>query len=198
MYRIELREYPLVWFTAHAFWVLYDGDDLIGELHGFATDHKTGRWKTIGTARDALRAWSYPLPGQPSRIPSTGSANGGFSGIWRPGQASRSVFEADRADALARWDRGLLAAQALNDANIGYSLLGGAPDDITTGNSNTVFRTFGDVMDLQMPKVKALVRPGERKNVLPRQTYAGLYDDTRVGSDDTRVAADDARTSAGP
>ncbi len=173
MYRIELREYPLLRFAAHGYWVAYEGDELVGELHGLATCRRTGVARAVGTRRDQLRGWCFPMTGQPLRMQ---TGHGGFSGLLEPSQASAVVFEGDRDAVMSRWQRAVLAASALDSANVTYSMIGGALDDITTGNSNSAFRTFADVMELPTPKLRAWTRPGERKNVLPRATYAGLYE----------------------
>ncbi len=172
MVRIELREYPIMWVACHTFWALYEDDWLIGELHGLATDRETGKSQAVGTRRDVLRAWPYPSVGQPPKIH---PVDGGFSGLYRLDQASRVVFEGTREQAMELWARALAAAQSLDDANIAYHVLGGLPGDLTTGNSNSAFRTFGDVMGLDRPDLEAMMRPGERKNLLPREDYASLY-----------------------
>ncbi len=174
MYRIEFREYPIMWVACHTFWVLYEDDWLIGELHGLATDRETGQSQAVGTARDTLRAWAYPAAGQPEKIQ---PANGGFSGLYALDQASKVVFRGTKQQAMALWGRALAAGQALNDANIAYHVLGGVPANLQTGNSNSAFRTFGDVMGLPMPDLEAMMRPGDRKNLLPRADYASLYGD---------------------
>lgn len=171
MFQIELREYPILWAAAHTYWALYEDGMLIGELHGLATDRRTGESKAVGTRRDQLRTWCFPQAGQPARLD---CPPGGFSGLYMPGQASEVVFEG--ADAQERWRRATLAGQALTDANIEYRALGGLPTDISTGNSNGAWRTFAEVMGVDTPKLKAWIRPGGSKNLLPRETYAGLYE----------------------
>jgi hypothetical protein len=173
MYRIEFREYPIMWVACHTFWTLYEDDWLIGELHGLATDRETGQSQPVGTSRDVLHAWPYPMMGQEQKMK---PANGGFSGLYALDQASKVVFEGCKAETMAIWGRGLAAATALNDADIVYHILGGLPSELRTGNSNSAFRTFGDVMGLPMPELEAMMRPGDRKNLLPRESYASLYE----------------------
>lgn len=173
MYQIELREYPLIGFAAHAYWAFYAHGELVGELHGLATDRSTGAAKAIGTRRDQLRAWRFPSPAKGLERP---GARGGLSGFYDIRQASQVVFESVDDESCRRWNAANLAAQALNDANVQYRLFGGARGDITTGNSNSVCRTFAEVMGVDTPALRAWVRPGAHKNLLPPQTYAGLYD----------------------
>ena len=175
MHRIEFREYPIMWVACHTFWTLYEDDWLIGELHGLATDRETGQSQAVGTSRDVLRAWPYPMQGQASKMK---PANGGFSGLYSLDQASKVVFEGSKEEALAIWDRAQAAAQALDRLDIVYHILGGVPSDLATGNSNSAFRTFGDVMGLPMPDLEAMMRPGDRKNLLPKACYADLYERT--------------------
>ncbi|CAM2144338.1 conserved protein of unknown function [Pararobbsia alpina] len=173
MFQIEAREYRILWLGAHAYWALYEDGRLIGELHGLATDRKSGAARAIGSRRDQLKAWVFSSDGAASQHTST---RRGLSGFYHPGQPSRIVCESNGVDALRRWERVLVAAEALNDAHIEYRVSGGAGDDITTGNSNSAWRTFADVMGVQPVKLGAWLRPGDDKNVLPRETYAGLYD----------------------
>ena len=174
MYRIEFREYPIMWVACHTFWAPYEDDWLIGELHGLATDRETGESQAVGTARDVLRAWPYPMMGQEQKMK---PANGGFSGLYALDQASKVVFRGGKEEAMAIWGRAIVAAQALDDANIVSHILGGLPAELATGNSSSAFRTFGDVMGLPMPDLEAMMRPGDRKN-LPRESYASLYEGT--------------------
>jgi hypothetical protein len=177
MYRIEFREFPIMWVACHTFWTLYEDDWLIGELHGLATDRETGLTQAVGTARDVLRGWPYPATGQGPKMK---PANGGFSGLYALDQVSKVVFEGSKEEAMAIWGRALAAAKALNDKNVTYHILGGVPSELSTGNSNSAFRTFGDVMGLPMPDLEAMMRPGDRKNLLPRACYASLYEGATV------------------
>ncbi len=164
-----------MWVACHTFWALYEDDWLIGELHGLATDRETGQSQAVGTARDVLRAWPYPAPGQAQKMM---PADGGFSGLYRLDQASKVVFEGSKDEALAIWGRAMAAAKSLDGLGIVYHILGGVQSDLKTGNSNSAFRTFGDVMGLRMPDLEAMMRPGDRKNLLPKACYANLYDRT--------------------
>ncbi len=79
MYRIEFREFPIMWVACHTFWTLYEDEYLIGELDGLSMDRKTGQSNPVGTSRDTLRAWACPLAGQPEKFE---PANGGMSGLY--------------------------------------------------------------------------------------------------------------------
>ncbi|HTJ94180.1 MAG TPA: hypothetical protein VL424_13880 [Pararobbsia sp.] len=175
MFQIELREYRILRIAAHAFWAFYEDGVLVGELHGLATNRKTGASRAVCTRRDQLRAWSFSGPRPMDSAPQA-LGRGGLSGLYIPGQASRIVFESDGPEAQLKWMRAVLAGDTLNDANIEYRALGGSRHDLTTGNSNSAWRTFADVMNVPAPRLDAWVRPGEQKNLLPAETYAGLYE----------------------
>jgi hypothetical protein len=96
MYRIEFRELPIMWVACHTFWTLYEDDWLIGELHGLATDRETGMSQAVGTPRDVLRAWPYPMMGQEQKMK---PKNGGFSGLYALDQASKVVFKGSKEEA---------------------------------------------------------------------------------------------------
>lgn len=155
MYQIELREYPLIGFAAHAYWVFYAHGELVGELHGLATDRSTGAAKAIGTRRDQLRAWRFPSPAKGLERP---GARGGLSGFYDIRQASQVVFESVDDESCRRWNAANLAAQALNDANVQYRLFGGARIACSAARAATLRRATAIASSVRLPKSWASIR----------------------------------------
>lgn len=61
-YTIEARCLDITGVAGHGFWVLHDGrGKALAELHGLATDRRSGEAVPIGTDEDrhALRVWHY-------------------------------------------------------------------------------------------------------------------------------------------
>ncbi|QDI04285.1 hypothetical protein E4A48_11805 [Xanthomonas cerealis pv. cerealis] len=201
---IEARLLCVAGIAGHAYWVLRDErGNALAELHGLATDRHTGTPIPIGTdaRRHALRAWHYPhdadyanaIGAQPDR-----------TSYLRDGQPARSAASGDKHEILARWYAALCAvpelnAQDLDYPNYGFKLLG------ATINSNSAFRTFGELMGVPVPGLSRRLQPGIGNCMLPRERIAALCYRERAAQDRQRVYApgsdairQDARNHAMP
>ncbi|MBB4126622.1 hypothetical protein GGR77_001912 [Xanthomonas translucens] len=185
-YAIEARLLCIAGIAGHAYWVLRDEcGSALAELHGLATDRHTGTPIPIGTdaRRHALRAWHYPhdaeyanaIGAQPDR-----------NSYLRDGQPARTAASGDKHEILARWHAALRAmpelnAQDLDYPNYGFKLFG------ATINSNSAFRTFGELMGVPVLGLSRRLQPGIGNCMLPRERTAALCYRERAARDRKRV-----------
>ena len=166
LHAIEARALRIAGGLAcHDFWVLRAADGrAMAELHGLATDRLTGRFVPIGTdaRRHSLRVWHFlhdpalaqmlGVHGHPDSTPS----------FIRDGQPHRTVL-ADRAQAvLSRWTAAVAALDGLNALDLDYPNYGFRLFCATI-NSNSAYRTFGTLMDVDIPRLSRALRPGSRR-----------------------------------
>ncbi|MBD1552911.1 hypothetical protein [Pseudomonas typographi] len=142
---IEARAFLIARYWAHAFWVLRDAQgQWLGELHGLATDRRTGQPVPLGYRRwHTLRAWHFEA-GQ--RIT-----------LCRPGQPVQQAYQGE--DAQARWDRALALIAPINALDLPYPR-GGVHWFGATVNSNSLYATFGQAMGLPVSRFSGLWQPG--------------------------------------
>lgn len=174
-YSIEARSLSVLGIAGHAFWVLRDEQgEALAELHGLATDRRTGTPIPIGTdaRRHALRAWHYPHDADYAC--SVGAEVDGTSYI-RPNQPSRIVATGDKAEILARWNVAVQAVPELNAQDLdypsyGFKLFG------STVNSNSAYRSFGNLMGVQVNGFRGRIEPGIGNRMLsPERTEELCY-----------------------
>ncbi|UKE78600.1 hypothetical protein [Xanthomonas graminis] len=151
---IEARLLCIAGIAGHAYWVLRDErGNALAELHGLATDRHTGTPIPIGTdaRRHALRAWHYPHDADYANANANAiGAPPDRTSYLRDGQPARTAASGDKHEILARWHAALRAmpelnAQDLDYPNYGFKLFG------ATINSNSAFRTFGELMGVVSP-----------------------------------------------
>ncbi|WP_369939782.1 hypothetical protein [Xanthomonas medicagonis] len=182
-YSIEARSLSVLGIAGHAFWVLRDEQGkALAELHGLATDRQTGRPIPIGTdaRRHALRAWHYA---HDADYASSIGAEADSTSYIRPNQPSRIVATGDKDDILARWNTAARAVPELNARdldypNYGFKLLGG------TINSNSTFRTFGELMGVPVSALSRRLQPGIVNCMLSRDRIEALR--YREGTEEDR------------
>ncbi len=150
-YTIEARQYELGGVLAgHDFWVLRDPTgNIVGELHGLATDRKTNEpvdflGMNIGTIGDRLGFYYF------------NHAIGQVSPLLLSDQPARIVYQG--SDVLERWNTAVNTINYFNSLDVDYSVFGlfGAQ----TINSNTAFHAFGDIMGLPTPSLALKPEPG--------------------------------------
>lgn len=159
-YTIEARSLNLLGAASHDFWVLRDaetGRD-IAELHGLATNRATGDAVPMGTsaAEFSLRAWHLVRdPAYAAQIGVTVSP----STYIKEGQSSLIVFTGTPQDALARWNSAVETIPLLNRLDLDYPALGVTLFGPTV-NSNSTYRTFGEIMGLPIHDFPGVIEPG--------------------------------------
>lgn len=184
-YSIEARSLGLLGGVAsHNFWVLRDDKgNAVAELHGLATDRKTGTSVPIGTdsERHSLRGWHYVHDAQYARDFGTRQTNSSYI---QEGQSAVTVMSGSREEILERWKVGaktgvdLLNRSDLDYPNFGVSRQAGFNGvynfvvNDSTVNSNSAYRTFGTLMvgGSNVPVFNGPLQPGVNNNVLPSST----------------------------
>jgi hypothetical protein len=197
-YSIEARSLGVAGVAGHDYWVLRDEHGkALAELHGLATDRQTGEAIPIGTdeSKHSLRAWHYPHDaGYASSI----GAKVDSTSYIQEGQPSRTVLTGDKDQILARWNTAVSAvpelnAQDLNYPNYGFKVFG------ETVNSNSAYRTFGELMDVPVNDFPGRLEPGIDNRMLSQERTEALRYREQPDQDRQRAPAPaDAPARQGP
>ena len=155
-YAIEARSFAILHLCCHNFWVLKDADSgsTVAELHGLAFDPGSGRVLPIGYTREhRLRLFVFPHDegyaaeiGQPLHQT-------------RMHANSRAQVVYREADARGRWDAAVRAIPVLNARTLAYPPLGFSLRGPTI-NSNSAYRTFGEIMGVPLHTFPRAYGPG--------------------------------------
>jgi Ca2+-binding RTX toxin-like protein len=159
-YTIEARSLNILGAGSHDFWVLRDvetGRD-IAELHGLATNRATGEAVPMGTSATefSLRAWH--LVRDPAYAAQIGGTVSPITYI-KEGQSSQIVFTGTPQDALARWNSAVETIPLLNRLDMDYPAFGVTLFGPTV-NSNSTYRTLGEIMGLPIHDFPGVIEPG--------------------------------------
>lgn len=158
-YSIEARSLDLAGVASHNFWVLRDEKgQALAELHGLATDRESGKYVPIGTDEEkhSLRAWHFPHDAEYAN--SLGVRKRSDTYI-QEGQASMTVLTADKDEVMARWNAAVAAKEPLNALDLNYPNYGFKVFQDTV-NSNSTYRTFGEIMGVPVRDFPWKVEPG--------------------------------------
>ena len=168
-YVIEARSFR-IGFASHNFWVLADADSgsTIGELHGLATSRVTGQTVPIGTsAEHCLRAYAFAHePGYAERLAAPLKFTRMFS-------RSHSHAAYHGPDGLARWCAAVAAIPRLNELDLDYPPYGFNVFRPTV-NSNSAYRTFGEIMAVPIHTFAGVLSPGIANRMLALEQLALL------------------------
>ena len=166
-YRIEARSLDILGGTSgHSYWVLRGSDGhVLAELHGLATNRKTGEFEPIGYDEKtySLRAWHFP---HTSDLASRSQTTKNSDSFYVEGQQSKFVAEGSKEEILSRWDKAVHSIERLNNLDLNYPALG-VNLIRQTVNSNSTFRTLGEIMDVDIPDFPAKLEPGLDNRMLP-------------------------------
>jgi hypothetical protein len=146
LFSIEARSYELIGIASHNFWVLRDeGDKVIAQLHGLATDRKTNIFKPIGFFNDRLGFYQFlTANNEPTFI----SIN----------QQSVIIYQGDKEDVLTRWNKAASQIKSLNENDLNYSPFGLFGLPIT--NSNSAYHLFAQLMGIDCCHFTGVLEPG--------------------------------------
>lgn len=172
-YSIEARSLKIVGVAGHTYWVLRDAHgNALAELHGLATERQTGKPIPIGTdeARHSLRAWHFV---HDAAYASTIDVSVDTISFIRASQQSRTVAIGEKDEILARWNTAVNAVPALNAQdldypNYGFRLLR------DTVNSNSAYRTLGELMHVPVAGFSGRLQPGIRYRMLSQERTEAL------------------------
>ncbi|CAM3134021.1 Uncharacterised protein [Legionella steigerwaltii] len=139
---------PIPYFDrfVHDFWILRDleRNTVIAQIHGLATSRSNGYIVPIGYSRDhSLRA--YCITYDPSFAIQYGLQRGNFA---LPIHDYCTVYQ--KEDCVQHWLRSMNAVKAINDLDLDYPLCGFKIPLSATINSNSVYHTFAQVMDIPL------------------------------------------------
>jgi hypothetical protein len=161
---IEARSFRVALACCHNVWVLKSVDGrTLAELHGLAYDRISKKILPIGTTRnhslrvfhfahDETYAAAHGLPVSSTRM------------YWK--SRTRVVYEGE--DALARWNAALNAMPLLDGLDLTYPPYGFNVLRPTI-NSNSAYRTFGEIMGVAVPAFGGALGPGARNLMLDTQ-----------------------------
>ena len=161
---IEARSFRVAFACCHNFWVLKNANGhTLAELHGLAYDRINRKILPIGTTKDhSLRVFAYAHDESYSRA--SGVPMGSTRMYWK--SRARVVYEGE--DALARWNAALKAMPLLDGLDLTYPPFGFNVVRATV-NSNSAYRTFGEIMGVDIPTFGAVLEPGRRGRILDQR-----------------------------
>ncbi len=161
VYSIEARSFAIAVAWCHNFWVLKNADDsTVAELHGLAYDRITRRILPIGTTKDhALRVFLFP------HDPAYAAKVGLPLHSTRMYSRSRMRVVYSGEDALARWETAVAAMPLLDELDLTYPPYG-FNIRTPTVNSNSAYRTFGEIMGVPVHDFPRALGPGLRTRMM--------------------------------
>jgi hypothetical protein len=170
IYSIEARSYAIAVAWCHNFWVLSHADrgTAIAELHGLAYDRVSGRILPIGTNKNhSLRAFVFPHDA--NYAASLGLATSSTRMFSR----SRAQIVYRGPDGLDRWQAAVSAMPFLDGLDLTYPPYGF--NVLTpTVNSNSAYRTFGEIMNVPVHHFPGTLGPGLRNRMIAPSEIAKL------------------------
>jgi hypothetical protein len=168
IYSIEARSFCIALAWCHNFWVLKNADSgaTIAELHGLAYDRVHRKILPIGTTREhALRVFLFPHDEAYAQE------------VGRPPYSTRMYAKSRAhvvyrdADSLARWSAAVAAMPMLDALDLTYPPFGFNLRTPTV-NSNSAYRTFGEIMDVHIYDFPRVFRPGFANCMLTSEQLA--------------------------
>ncbi|MDD3775464.1 MAG: calcium-binding protein [Sulfurovaceae bacterium] len=165
IYSIEARSYSIPGVPAsHNFWVLLDASgNVISEMHGLATERgPNGNIVPIGTDDDnySLRVYRF------DHTNTLGTEYLDNYTLVESGQDTRIVFTSSKDVVLDRWDDATRAISYLNSLDLDYPAYGFNIFSDTV-NSNSTFRTLGEIMRVPIIDFQDVVEPGLDNRMIP-------------------------------
>ena len=157
VYSIEARSFSIAVAWCHNFWVLKGADGAtIAELHGLAYDRINHTILPIGTTKNhALRVFVFPHDaGYAEKLGLTVRSTRMYS-------RSRAHEAYRGEDGMARWSAAVAAMPMLDALDLTYPPFGFNILSPTI-NSNSAYRTFGQIMDVPIHTFSRALGPGLR------------------------------------
>lgn len=158
-YSIEARSLRVAGVASHNYWVLRgpDGKDM-AELHGLATDRQTHRAIPIGTdeKKHSLRVWHFV---HDKEFAAGHGVKPTRESYIQEGQQHNTVLTGSREEVLGRWNAAVAAKAPLNALDLNYPSYGFKVFSDTV-NSNSAYRTLGEVMGVPVKDFGGVIEPG--------------------------------------
>lgn len=158
-YAIEARSLKVAGIAGHDYWVLRGPDgSAMAELHGLATDRGTGRAIPIGTdaEKHSLRIWHYV---HDQGLATEHGVRTTRETYVAAGQPARTVVSGERDEVLARWNAAVAAKAPLDALDLDYPPYGFKVFGETV-NSNSAYRTLGEIMAVPVRDFPGRIEPG--------------------------------------
>jgi hypothetical protein len=172
-YSIEARSLDLPGPYSHNFWVLRDQDGkALAELHGLATDRVTGKTVPIGTDErlHSLRVRHFPLDADYAQSLGMKQSKGGYIA---EGQDAKTVLTADKEEVMGRWNAAVASKTPLNALDLDYPSYGFKMFSDTV-NSNSTYRTLGEIMGVHVHDFSGVMEPGLDNRMVSPETIKEL------------------------
>ena len=169
-YAIEARSFPILRFCCHNFWVLKETESgaTIAELHGLAYDPVHDCTLPIGYLPvHRLRMFVYAHDETYAR--ETGARV--YSTRMYANSRAQVVHAGD--DERRRWDVAVRAIPVLNALDLGYPPYGFNLRTPTV-NSNSAYRTFGEIMGVTVHAFSRAYGPGLRSGLIAAEKLEAL------------------------
>ena len=163
-YTIEARSLIQAKIGSHDFWVLRDDQgNFVAELHGMATDRKTGETGFTGTdsQKESLQVHHFvPDPEHPDARAGLLFPIGNLKYSYvKHARDSQIIASGPREEILARWIKAMNAISELNKQNLDYPPYGASLMGKTV-NSNSAYRTLGELMGVRIHNFSGVIEPG--------------------------------------
>jgi hypothetical protein len=145
--------------AGHDFWVLRDEQGRVcAELHGLATNRQTGKREPIGTNPDKYSLNIWKLDHTPPKYDNQLGRDRNDPTYIKNDQPHQTILRAGRQEVMDRWNAAVGAIEPLNAKNLDYPAWGIGGDTIV--NSNSAYRTLGEVMGLPVRDFPGRMEPG--------------------------------------
>lgn len=172
-YSIEARSLDVVGVASHNFLVLRDGQGrALAELHGLATDRKTGDFIPIGSdeQKHSLRVWHFAQDKQYAAERGMVANEATFISA---GQDHKTMLTAGKEEIMARWNAAVAAKEPLNALDLNYPS-GGINIVRDTVNSNSSYRTLSEIMGVPVHDFSWKLEPGLDNRMVDEKTIKTL------------------------
>lgn len=158
-YSIEARSLRVAGIASHDFWVLRDPQGkALAELHGLATDRETQRAIPIGTdeKKHSLRVWHFA---HDKDIAAEHGAKPTSESYIKEGQQHHTAMTGSKEEVMGRWNAAVAAKDTLNEKDLNYPNYGFKVFGDTV-NSNSTYRTLGEIMGVKVHDFGGVIEPG--------------------------------------
>ncbi len=172
--KIELREFNICGVGSHQYLAIYEQNKLIYEIHGLAFDRATKQLVPAsfswGDGQHLLKGVIYPPLEQYPDLSAPG-----FAGLYKVGQENMTLREEPEKNLEPFLEMVIKILTEINDREVVYNLFGGNINNIAEGNSNSVTKTFCEILDFPHAKLSGRLTWGSEKNLLPKEQFGDLY-----------------------
>lgn len=172
-YSIEARSLGIGGVASHDFLVLRDEKGhALAEMHGLATDRKTGQGVAIGTDESlhSLRVWHFAHDDTYAK--SIGAKADGSTYI-NGDQDHRAMLVAGKQEILERWNAAVAAKEPLNALDLNYPNYGFRMSGDTV-NSNSAYRTLSEIMGVPVHDFPGRIEPGLDNRMVDQKEIKAL------------------------